>query len=512
MLSGRNDYPVLSDAEALEVILRLARRCDRKALKEFFSEGYSVGHRVNGMTAVEKLAMEGDVDAVNFLLDYFCASLNCAARGYARAGNVEQVETLLEIGVSKEFAIEGYAVAQLDDHVNDLIYRGAEIYYAIYGYAQVNAIEKMIKLDGLVMEKQNMTVEGVTIAELRYHYDNIEDAWHAGFAKAGNIKLLDALKGREDSVDYRRILVYAEAGLVDFVYGCIANATNKHIAIRRAVEGFAMGGHQEQVEQLLLTGTDIGDAIHGYAKSGMVRQAEELLKRSDDKVAAYLYLVAGLMKAGIVSKVDVYVQAGMRDLKWLLGLRENERESDFPGYRDAWDAGNMYTDDRICLKILSFTNTVKLREILVRKLEDLASDQDKDKYQVLAAKAREINRWMNEYDLGYSNALKIISLTESERVWCLQGRQMTRKRDENDVAAQSLPIIPYEIFLSITAKMLELSIKNAELVVAALHEGLMAGSIKRNVSKFEGGFFTRQQLTVENVKADAKFNPIVRFN
>ena len=511
MLSGRNDYPVLSDAEALEVILRLARRCNRKALKEFLSQGYSVGLRVNGFTAVEKLAMDGDVDAVNFLLDYFCAGLSSAARGYARAGNVEQVEALINMGACMEFAVEGYATSQLDEHVFDLINRGAEIYYAIYGYAQVNAIEKMIKLDGLVMEKLNMTVEGVTIAELRYNYDNIEDAWHAGFAKAGNTTLLDALNGRPERVDYRRIIAYADAGLFDYVDACIASASHPSIMIGVAVEGYALGGHKEHVEKLLLTGTDICYAIIGYANAGLIRHATDLIKRSDDNEMAYLYLVDGLMHAGLVTKADEYFQLGVRKFKWFTKLRENDMEGSLLGYRYSREAATMYSDDRVCLRIQSFTNSHKMTQMLVETLEN-HDPNHQGKYQVLAAKAREINRWMNEYDLGYSNALKIISLTESERVWCLQGSQMTRKRDENDVAAQSLPIIPYEIFLSITSQMLGLSIKNTELVVATLHEGLMAESIKRNVRKFENRFFTRQKMIDENVKADVKFNPVLRFN
>lgn len=508
MHSNRNDNQSLTDEAALEVIVNHARRCDRKALKEFLSQGYSVGLRVNGITAVEILAMDGDVDAVNFLLDHFCAGMSSAARGYARAGNVEQVEALLDLGASMNAALEGYAISQMHEYVDGLIRRGAEIYHAVYGYAQVNAVARLKNLDDLLVEKIKSMH---SMAEKFLVRENMENAKKLGFIKASNIAAMTALMEDAASVGNNLIMALADAGQFDLVEACIDRPDDRKRAIRYAAEGYAMGGYQDQVERLLQSGAEMSDAICGYAKSGLLRYAIELIKKSDNKEDAYLDLINGLMHAGQVLDCNEYFQMCIREFKWFSKIRNDDIAGNLNGYRYSMEAADMYSDDRMCLRILSFSNSEKMLQLLVETLEYYDSNHQ-GKYQLLAAKAREINRWMNEYDLGYSNALKIISLTESERVWCLQGDQMTKRRDENDEPTQALPIIPYEIFLSITAKMLGLSVKNTELVVAALHENMMAESVKRNVRQFENGLFSRQQMIDENVKADEKFRPILRFN
>lgn len=152
-----------------------------------------------------------------------------------------------------------------------------------------------------------------------------------------------------------------------------------------AAQGYAAGGHVEQVNALLAQGADKGYVVWGYAQGGHVAQVNELIDLGADPT----YALLGYEGAGYVNQVGI-------------------------------------------LRLMALTDNEKLRERLADKVKEENQSLD---VSTLLIKARKLNLFMKENNLSFEQAISYLALfspAEKESikdglVWEREGQQLVEQ-------------------------------------------------------------------------------------
>lgn len=112
---------------------------------------------------------------------------------------------------------------------------------------------------------------------------------------------LSAFKGL-----YNPIMQLAEQNEVDGVELLMYRFKGSY---NHALEGFARGGHDSKVKELLATGANARFAIEGYAFKGDVKQVNSLLKNNENNLSLIYDAIYGYALGGHVELVDLLQQS-----------------------------------------------------------------------------------------------------------------------------------------------------------------------------------------------------------
>lgn len=161
---------------SFKAIVEAAIKQDKEKLNELLNKGVSINALDNKekMTPVYFLAKENNVNAVYFLLSHH-ACINGAVSGFAIAGNVRQVNELIEERKACiHEALNAYASVGRVEQVNDLIEKkSALVNVAVEAYAKAYHVEQVNHL----IEKKSACMN----AALR------------GYAMGGHLEQVNAL-------------------------------------------------------------------------------------------------------------------------------------------------------------------------------------------------------------------------------------------------------------------------------------------------------------------------------
>lgn len=191
------------------------------------------------------------------------------------------------------------------------------------------------------------------------------------------------------------ITVLAKEGdfqTVDFLISEYAD-----IDIFEAIKGYAMGGYDEKVWELIPKQKDgIYAAIVGYAYKGDSRKVEELLEISDNNIRAREAAAGGFAFGNHVAEVEKYIALGV------------------PLYAvgDHFEMAGCFKDTDSLLKLLSSTNNPVTRNYLAGKATNVLPQVDEAK---ILKKAAKLNLLMNQDSLTFEEALDAHSLHSVEK-------------------------------------------------------------------------------------------------
>lgn len=350
-----------------EQIIELAKSKDVVGLTKLINTGISIDFRYGLWSPVGFLASQGNIEAVDFLLEFFNASINHAAWGYAQVGLNKKVDELIACGASLNMALVGYAQKDDDEKVNHLISIKADPFFAVQGYAFANNIEKALYFIKKTGDK------GLNMAA-------------KSFAIMGKVQMVDNLISQGADIN-SAIQGYAIAGNVAAVEDLLLRGAD----INDAVWGYATGGWVDEVEDLLTRGADINDAMKGYT-SANPNQVDILLARGGDvdkAIGAYAFSFN-------MPQIEKLVFSNQIALAHIVEYLVNAK---------------YFANEALVLKILSSTNDSQFRRLLARAAEVNNKQLNGD---ALLRSATEIREIMQANGLTYKKAKELNDVVLSE--------------------------------------------------------------------------------------------------
>jgi hypothetical protein len=206
----RNQF-LSNSVDLAEVIYQAAKEKNSAKIRALLPH-VTIGIELKeGWTAVTKLATERNIEAVNFLITEFDASLYLAAYGYALKGYTEEATNILEkvSSTAEQFIMS---------------------LWMMYAYARSNNLDEMNKISNKFTNRTQQF---------------ILKKWKVGgYARAGNIKEVNKIL-ESDCSSERLILMkealeyYVRSGFLDEANKILSNAVNP-IQKRIFIECFAM--------------------------------------------------------------------------------------------------------------------------------------------------------------------------------------------------------------------------------------------------------------------------------
>jgi hypothetical protein len=455
---------------------------------------------------IELLAKEGNHDAVKFLQEHFKANINHAVSGYAQAGFVNKVESLLARGASINEAGFGYAQAGLVDRVNDLLDRGALVNDVVEGYALAGLVDQVesflphrgedLRLyDSEQKHRVNLVVEYYAQAGLINHVESMLQTRGAsihsavkGYARAGLVGQVEDLLTRGALIECA-IKGYAQAGLVDQVQVYMGMPVCIHIA----ANGYAEAGLVDQVESLLNRGAEFFSATLHYAEMGMVDRVDRLLVQNRFFYAA----VYGYARAGLIEQIEDLLLRG----------------ADSSDVASAYMSNGSLKRKHDLLKILSFSHEPRNTQLYIgcAKLNySLSFDID-----AVEKQANRIQRIMREYLLDYYQAKTLGNQKENTWVWLLQGMQLTQKGlaaavslrvNQDNSTPSALPKLDALTYDHITSYLLEVPTEDAQKIRAAVNMRIFDSIVKVDQKRWKNREITGDEHQVNKANALTRFN------
>lgn len=431
-----------------EKIYRFAKEKNKEALIKIVEENGCIDILQRGYTPIMRLAKEGNVASVEFLLNTFNASRNDAALGYAWGGYIEHVNQQIKQGANRNSAVFGYAIGGDVERTNQLIKQGAGRNSAVLGYACGGHIEQVDQL----IERGASCNDAVL-----------------GYAYGGYVEQVNQLIEQRASLDFAAS-GYAEGGYVEQVDQLIEQGASRN----DAVYGYAMGGHVEQVNQQIALGASRDSAVNGYAISGHVEQVNQQIELGASRDDA----VNGYAEGGHGEQVNQQIKLGAN------------RNSAVKGYMHGG-----YMKPANVLRLMAFTEDEELRKLLAERAKKNDDSLDID---VLQAKATRLNNIMREYQLGFNQAQ---SLTiQGTRAWLLQGPWLVKNG-----------VFTPEIYYYITSFIIGPSIQDTNKVLEAVSKKLFSDSVINISSRFVLGFFSEEKYFKKYSRAEERYEKRLRF-
>ena len=251
-----------------------AIQSDREKLKELIaSEQCFIDVHRGFFSPVTRLALAGDELGVKYLLNELNASKRQAILGYAIAGNVSRVDSLLEEikkqltskrqnNIDSDFEYQravdqsllGYAIGNHHEQVSFLLQNNFS-YMAIRGYAyneNIGRVENLLSTPHL-LEKET--------SGYKNYCRKMEEAVH-GYALIGNAEANKILRNNSETNGFhlpifeRAIFAYASANNTAAVNQLITKLSEqsqnkKERYIQLAIEGYGRSGYASSLETLL---------------------------------------------------------------------------------------------------------------------------------------------------------------------------------------------------------------------------------------------------------------------
>ena len=259
----------------VDLICRLAKDENTDELNALIkSDIISIGIHEGKDNAIKRLAKDGDHRTVNYLINYFGASLEDALEGYARGNHDTKVKELLLAEVQPKFAIRGYAEAGKEDRVEELRQEALDIdrktldintKAALVGFIMGGHDHKEKVIKKLISESQD------------------ENAMHEHIIKAyaiiGNIKKIEELTIEK-------------------------NASNVWI---NNIIGSAFGGYTDHIDQLLEKVKEGFDTIQNAHRCTALGAAEGGQVKLVNSLGYCKEVVEGYISGRHVSQLGAYV-------------------------------------------------------------------------------------------------------------------------------------------------------------------------------------------------------------
>lgn len=279
----------------VEKIYQLAKDKNKKALTELLNEGsIAVGVQSGSDNAIIRLAREGDVDSVNFLIDEFAASLNDATLGYASGGHVLAAITLRQAGVSHYSFINGLAQAGVPDLIH--LWQPTPQYMFF----------RQVVIDGYARGGHFETVKNLRENGLNNFFVL------SSYAESGFIEEVNKAFDHNNDL-YWAIEGYARGGYVDEVNKLLA--TDKPNVLGVAVRFYAIGGHVEQVNDLLERGASIDQAVMGYAEGDHIVQVNQLIAKGASRAKAAMFYIGFIKFDNIIPVLRIMAHTDDEELR-----------------------------------------------------------------------------------------------------------------------------------------------------------------------------------------------------
>lgn len=427
-------------SHSFEIICDLAKQQNEPELIKLLNAGVCLSEYKDDHNPISFLAMQGNVKAVNFLINKFHANLNHAVKGYAIGGYVEQVNQLIAQGANSNVALKGYAQGGHIEQVIQLLDLHANYSTAAEGYARGGYIEQVNQMLNLDRTAVMGAIRGYAQRGYVEQVNQLlnRDPMHGlvaimGYSKGGHVEQVNQMlaqrRGFGPLIDFNiAVMNYAQKGYIEQVNQLLHQSAGRNLVIRDfAVMGYARGGHIEQVNQLLNQGADRNRALEGYAQGGHIEQVNQLLKQGADR-------------------------------KFALN-----------GYKD----GEQITQNPI--RLLSLINDEKLRKQLADEAKTVFPSLNT---KSLLKQAEKLNLLMQKNNLNFHQAQAY--LAAAANVWFFQGQQIAPS------------VFPSEIYKHILSYAVECSEKDTmalflaanqnlrDRVIDASHPGIFSNSKSQN--------------------------------
>lgn len=363
--------PISTQDHFLQVY-HLALNNDEAGLKALSDSGISLDVTYQLDTPLTRLAVEGQHDAVNLLIQKLECNINYALLGYARVNNHKHVKILLNVGADPAYAVQGYIEGGNDEFAEDfilsdpmaldqalfcyarsgnhkkveeLIQRGGHKIQAIIGYIHGGYCEYAEKLSKITWNGKSLAARAY--AELG-NIDRVQllinegvDLMHVilGFIEGEFYKLANTylqLKDKKQQSEIYKHCVYlaASRGRSHIVKKMLDD--NSHDAenlIQYAAAGYSAGLHIKQVNQITKRYPFNHKDIIVSAIRNKMFELIETLDLSDQQI--FLAVIDGLSrtemlktKAGLLHILSYILNREQRELfvSELIKLRHVKRE------------------------------------------------------------------------------------------------------------------------------------------------------------------------------------------
>lgn len=267
--------------EQFKAIFLAAKMLNETGLLTLINDGISIGIHQGSETPLSRLAKKGHHDAVFFLIDRFGANIYEAVRGYAEGGYFHIVNYLLEqFKIHPKYAMEGYASQGLEHAITQLRhhYRHApqiikDLERAeLHGYVLGQYTHKIPKgNNSFLVFSYALTgdVEAVTHLCAQHPFDDLLRLAVEGYAMGGHHEELIPILDHYPELRPAACKGYARGGNLSAVKS-IRNSYPNSLYKNLAAEGHALEGDFRSVTKLLEEGAEISYALSGFIKSGFL--------------------------------------------------------------------------------------------------------------------------------------------------------------------------------------------------------------------------------------------------
>lgn len=431
-------------------ICRLAMNQNKAGLRSLLATGVNIQHHYQMMSPVEYLAKNRKVDAVNFLLDYFPADIHDAALGYVQAGMIDEVNVLLKRGASVEGIVH---VAVFRPDLKRLL-REFPLAGLVTFLDSINDDVSFSDDDFIIM---NLANKGLVnkVEDLLKHGANIKSA----------------------------VIGYAQSGYVDQVNDLLVRGAN----INAAVSGYIIAGYDSLVNMMMEKDVNIvSTAEFLYPQTANVAQIDNLLTKNPKmfnfhEINNYIFMLAipdNALRLAVFASEQLRRQ--LSHMHFVLATDEQE-----------FDVGEFKSDDALYVKATYIRLIMDSFDIGFREAYqlDLNFSQEQIKKMIDIKERYQLDSY------GQAKALTI----PSARAWLLNGSRLAKYG-----CHESNPTIPNNVYWEITSKLLNLTIKDTQVVFNAVHSQHKEKMKDVNLSHFKSGLFTQQQYDDEETRIDER--------
>jgi hypothetical protein len=321
--------------DVLKAICRLAKTKNKKELAALLEgEKISVSANFGSITAIEILAFEGEIEAVDFLIQEFEGDVTFAALGFARRGDVIAANDLKKYGADPLRILMGHCIANNPEAIDKEIKAAAHdnelirevVMNMVTGYALGGHIEEVnwllseeVKRGRTVQELFHFTMLAIVsfaiigrfdlnellICELLIVENRVLDYQHqfltfrqwvrvstalgaTGFGDFDKVLRLLPFMAQHQQLIPLAINLIAFSGCDQKLFEFLELHPNR---TPEAITGAASGGHEWIVDTLIERSNDnkqqlINLAIEYYEKHRHIRQSKKLLSAGADINAA----------------------------------------------------------------------------------------------------------------------------------------------------------------------------------------------------------------------------------
>lgn len=407
----------------VQKIYRLAKENNVPQLNEMVREGVCLGVTLGQFNAVMLLAKEGEVEAVELLIQQFNASRNDATRGYAMGGYVNEVNKQIALGAKRDDAAFGYAFAGLIELAYGVVADESNRNFAAAGFAMRGDVEQVNKLIS----------EGASL-----------DFAARGFAMSRHVTEANELIGRGANPNFA-LQGFALGGYVDEVNEQIAQGANRDFA----VWGYAFAGLTDEVNKQIGQGANRDYAVGGgYARGGHVGEVNQFIAKGVKRE----YAVRGYAIGFHVIEVNKHIAEGANKTEAVLGYRMGG-----------------HLEEMNLLRLMSLTDNEELRTLLANEANKKIKSLD---IPSLLIEARKLNRLIVENNLTFEQAKGYVKSAANN--WLFQGQQLVREGQ-----------FPAEIYFHILSFVLGLSESDTQCVFVTANRRLQSNIVVNTLSLFQ---------------------------